>query len=235
MCGRYSQTYSYDDLREHFTITNMEDISARYNIAPGQDAPVVLLENRKRTLRFLKWGLVPYWSKDAKSGHRMINLRKESLLEKPGFRQAITQRRCLIPTDGFFEWAAVLSIQGKVPFRFVLKHGGLFAFAGIWENWVSSKGDSLNSYTIFTGPPNSLLKQYHHRMPMILKPNQYAQWLNPAYDVQSAVALLDSYPSEEMKAFSVSTLVNSPKNDMPDILASADLSSYKEPDLFPEL
>ena len=162
----------------------------------------------------MRWGLIPSWSKDPKTHFLLINAKAETIQEKPSFRSSFKSRRCLVPTDGFYEWAK--KDNGKVPYWIYLADGGLFAFAGIWSEW--GKGDdSLRSFSIITTEANSKLKAIHQRMPVILDPRNYDHWLDSSQN--DPASLLNAYPSELMAYHEVSLRVNSPKNDDPECLA----------------
>lgn len=213
MCGRYTQTADPAKLTERFRLEPPgPGISRRYNIVPTQDAPIVANDNPKR-LRLMRWGLVPSWAKDAAIGNRMINARAETLAEKPSFKKPLERRRCLVLADGFYEWRAAAG-HAKIPVRIVLKSREPFAFAGLWDLWRGTEGRELATFTIITTHANELLKPIHDRMPVILRPADEEKWLDPGQvDAAKLAPLLNPYPSEEMAAYDVSTLVNSPKND----------------------
>ncbi len=219
MCGRYTQTQTLKALAERFgALADGIDSGPRYNIAPSQQAVIVRAEQRP-VLRNARWGLVPSWAKDPAIGHTLINARAETVSEKPSFKRAQESRRCLVPADGFYEWARKGS--NKIPHRFTLKDGGLFSFAGLWETWRAPDGGSLESFTIVTTQANDLLKSVHDRMPVILRREDEPLWLDPKTGATAQVkGLLRPYPAEEMAAAEVSPLVNSPKNDGPDCLAA---------------
>jgi putative SOS response-associated peptidase YedK len=171
---------------------------------------------------FFVWGLIPSWAKDPAIGSRLINARTETLAEKPSFRSAYKYHRCLIFADGFFEWQAFSGTSGKIPHHIRLKSGKPFAFAGLWEHWQSPDGSEIKSATIITTSPNELMTPIHNRMPVILQHEAYSRWLDPTplspVDLNS---LLIPYPAGEMIAYPVSTLVNSPANDLPEVLVPA--------------
>lgn len=210
MCGRYSQTTPIDALVKRFNVSApCADFPARFNIAPSQLAPVVvLIENT--ILTSMRWGLVPSWAKNESIGNRMINARAETLAEKPSFRKAFERRRCLILADGFYEWRKTDS-KINLPVRFVLEDREPFAFAGLWETWRKPDGQELRSFTIITTSANDLLRPIHDRMPVILRRPDEEKWLDPS--TKDAAKLLTQYPAEAMKGYDVSTLVNSPNND----------------------
>jgi putative SOS response-associated peptidase YedK len=222
MCGRFTLTIDPADLREAFPEFYLPaQVPTRFNIAPTQ--PVLVLPNNgTNKADFFVWGLIPSWAKDPTIGSRLINARAETLAEKPSFRSAYKYRRCLIFADGFFEWQSQPGTRGKVPHLIKLKSGKPFTFAGLWEHWQSPDGSEIKSATIITTTPNELMAQIHDRMPVILPPGAYAQWLDPTPQFPvNLKALLIPYPAAEMHAFPVSTLVNSPANERPEILLPA--------------
>jgi putative SOS response-associated peptidase YedK len=216
MCGRFTLTATPDQLQEAFPgIAVPAQMAPRYNVAPSQPIPVVPNDGRN-AVDFFAWGLIPSWAKDPSIGNRMINARGETLAEKPSFRNAYKRRRCLILADGFFEWKQVPGQKGKTPHYITLKDRRPFAMAGLWEQWFSPDGSEIKSATITTTEPNELLVQLHNRMPVILHPGDYARWIEPgersAADLQD---LLAPFPPGEMGYYPVSTVVNSPANDVP--------------------
>lgn len=162
----------------------------------------------------LRWGLIPSWADDPGIGSRMINARSETASEKPSFRRAFRERRYLIPADGFYEWQR--TDNGKQPYYVRMKNGSPFAFAGLWEIWRRDPGPEIRSCTIFTTEANELVGEVHHRMPVILAPEDHDLCL--ASDVQEMdplLPLLAPYPVDAMEAYPVSRFVNSPSNDEP--------------------
>lgn len=214
MCGRYTLTVDPADLQDAFPgFTFPAQVSSRYNIAPGQ--PILVVPNDGMNhATFFKWGLIPSWAKDPSIGNRMINARGETLAEKPSFRNAYKYRRCLIFADGFYEWQAHPGSGSKVPHLIKLSSNRPFAFAGLWERWQPADGSEVLSATIITTHPNQLVSKIHDRMPVILRPDAYAKWLDPTPLVPDRLhELLAPFPAEEMVAHPVSNLVNSPTND----------------------
>jgi putative SOS response-associated peptidase YedK len=196
----------------------LENYQPRYNIAPTQPVAVIPNDGQNR-LDFYVWGLIPFWAKDPAIGSRMINARSETLAEKPSFKSALRRRRCLIPADGFYEWQANPSGKGKTPMYIRLQDGKPFAFAGLWERWNSPDGSTILSTTIITTRPNALMEPIHNRMPVILPSSAYAAWLTPEEtDAAALLPLLEPYPAQAMAAYAVSTLVNSPAHDAPDLI-----------------
>ena len=215
MCGRYTQTVSLEKVIERFHVDDAPmQVPPRYNVAPGQQAPVIIYKQSRR-IELMRWGLVPAWAKDPRIGNRMINARAESLTEKPSFRRPFSRSRCLIAADGFYEWRRSGPQGRKVPMWIGLKSREPFAFAGLWDRWQTATGGVLESFTIITTLPNELMKPIHHRMPLILRQHHETEWLDPDLSNPGDLArLLEPCPAEEMTAYEVSTLVNSPENDV---------------------
>jgi putative SOS response-associated peptidase YedK len=214
MCGRYALTIDPGDLQSAFPeFAFPEQGVPRYNIAPSQ--PILVLPNDgTNRADFFVWGLIPSWAKDPTIGNRMINARAETVFEKPAFRSAYKYHRCLIFSNGFYEWQAQPGKKSKVPHYIRLKSGIPFVFAGLWDLWQSPDGSEIRSATIITTEPNELMATLHNRMPVILPRRTYAQWLDPAPQGPNRLQnLLVPYPTEEMEAYPVSSLVNSPAND----------------------
>ena len=165
----------------------------------------------------LRWGLIPSWAKDPKIGYQCINAKAETVAEKPSFRSAFKKRRCLVVATGFYEW----QVQGrtKQPMWIGLRSKRPFAFAGLWEHWKPAEEEPLETCTIITTEPNELMRPIHNRMPVILAPVSYDQWLDPTFQhIEPLKALLRPYLSEELTAYPVSTFVNNPRHDAPQCL-----------------
>ncbi|OGO40266.1 MAG: hypothetical protein A2Z04_09340 [Chloroflexi bacterium RBG_16_57_9] len=222
MCGRFTLTVDTTELGETFTQLNLPaDLTPRYNIAPSQAIAVVTNSGQNR-VEFFRWGLIPSWAKDPSIGNRMINARAESLSEKPAFRAAYKRRRCLILADGFYEWRKEPGRKTKTPMYVRLSSGKPFAFAGLWEAWRTPDESTLLSCTIITTTPNSLVEQIHNRMPVILDPQAYDLWLDPAdQDPKVLAEWLKPYPAGQMTAYAVSTVVNNPAIDVPECIVPA--------------
>jgi len=219
MCGRYTLTQPAAALAEQYKLDEGPSLESQYNVAPTNSVATVLVdqENYKRVFRLLKWGLIPSWAKDASIGAKMINARAETVAQKPSFRSAFRHRRCLVLADGFYEWQR---LQGKKqPYYIRMKNGQPFAFAGLWEHWKGADGSVINSCTHLTTEPNELVRPLHNRMPVILKPEHYDLWLDPEVQQPKQLQpLLSSYPAEEMVSFPVSTQVNNPANNDPELV-----------------
>jgi putative SOS response-associated peptidase YedK len=215
MCGRFTLRTSPRDLVDIFQLLREPGIAPRYNIAPTQLVLAVRQIDKFREASAMRWGLVPSWSKDPKSGPPLINARAETLASKPAFRTALGKRRCLIPADGFYEWQKG-EAKTKQPFYIQLTKGRLFAFAGLWECWQGADSSAMESCTIVTTTANSRLAELHERMPVILQEEDYDRWLDPKVNQAAALeSLLVPYPSEEMTLRPVSPFVNSARNDSP--------------------
>jgi putative SOS response-associated peptidase YedK len=217
MCGRYTLTADIDTISQRFKLdTHGLKIEPRYNIAPSQEAPVIVVEDGK-VLKMMKWGLIPFWAKDESIASKTINARAETLHHKPSFKKSLTEKRCLVPADGFYEWKK--EGRGKIPIRFVLKNRDVFAFAGLWDTWRNQIGELVFSFTIITTKANALVRPIHNRMPVILKKEYEELWLDPKVnDIDKLLSLLIPYPPEMMEAYRVSSLVNSPKEDSPECI-----------------
>ena len=215
MCGRFTLSANLDDLQGRFGFMARDlEYRPRYNIAPTQQIVTVTNDGTRRA-QLMRWGLVPFWAKDLKIGNRMINAVGETLATKPAFRAAFKKRRCLVPTDGFYEWKK--QDGGKQPYRITLKDEGIFAFAGLWELWKGE--EEIESFTIIVMDANDFLRPIHDRMPVILEPADYDVWLDgEVQSVETLKGLLKPYSSEKMTAYSVSKRVNSPKNDDPECI-----------------
>jgi putative SOS response-associated peptidase YedK len=229
MCGRFTLHHSTQEIAERFAVQKvLFEPEPRYNIAPSQSIAAVTVQGPKseRRLEGFKWGLVPFWAKEPSIGNKMINARAESLVEKASFKYALTQRRCLIPADGFYEWKqdghTAAKKAARQPMHIHLKDQALFAFAGLWEEWRPKdepEAKSLRSCTIITTTPNKLLATMHHRMAVILRPEDEAAWLDPNLrEPDDILKLLQPYPDGDMSAFPVATLINQPAFDAADCI-----------------
>jgi putative SOS response-associated peptidase YedK len=223
MCGRFTRIIPIEDIIQEFAIAeNACDLGPSYNIAPTQPIAVIQEDSGVRRLVPLRWGLIPAWAKEPSIGNRMINARAETLSQKPSFRSAFKQHRCLIVADGFFEWQK--RGAGKVPLYIRLRSGKPFAFAGLYDDWTSPEGQSIGTCAIITTDANDLMRPIHHRMPVILPTEHHAVWLDPTIEDEALLRpLLQPCPSEAMEAYEVSRLVNSPRNNSPTCIAPVPL------------
>ncbi len=202
----------------------------RFNIAPTQTAPVIMLREGKRECLFMRWGLVPSWARDEKFGPRMINARAETIREKPGFKDSFKMKRCLVPADGFIEWKNTEGV--KQPHYITLKNDGLFAFAGIWSEWKKA-GGLLWTFSIITTDCNSLVQPIHPRMPVILSSDNYDTWLDTSSGPNTLQSLLAPFPSDRMQRIEISRKINSAKNDRAECLLPEESNGFQSL-LFPE-
>jgi putative SOS response-associated peptidase YedK len=219
MCGRFTRHTSVKALATLFDLSEVPEMTASYNIAPTQQVAAVRLGpvDAKRHLVWLRWGLIPSRADEAR-GQPLINARSESAAEKPAFRFAFRQRRCLIAADGFYEWRK--QDGAKQPFYIRLCDGGPFAFAGLWDRWQKSESEPIESCTILTTDANELVRPLHDRMPVILAAADFERWLDPAITQPEMVQpLLKPYPAEEMIAYPVTAWVNSSKHEGPECIA----------------
>jgi putative SOS response-associated peptidase YedK len=220
MCGRYRLSRRKQMIEGYFETENEVDWEPRYNIAPSQPVGIIRQDPSKpeRHFSLARWGLIPSWATDASIGFKTINARAETVADKPAFRDAFVSRRCLLPADGFFEWRR--SGKEKQPFHFGMQDDSLFAFAGLWERWNDPTGSVIESCSILTTTPNSLLADVHDRMPVILRPENYDLWLDPGFkNVQALAEVLAPFDASRMKSFPVSTRINTVANDDPDCIA----------------
>ena len=224
MCGRFTSQYTWRELVDLYRITEpyirpISNFEPRFNFAPMQRGPVVRLDKEgRREPVIMRWGLVPSWSKDDKDGARCINAKAETVAEKPSFRAAFKARPCLVPADGFYEWAP-LGAVGKQPYYITLKDKEPFAFAGLWEWWRAKEAPKeepgLETFTILTTEPNALCAPIHNRMPVILAPDDWPRWLSTPDDRKS---LLRSFPADRMECWPVGKAVGNVGNEEPELI-----------------
>jgi putative SOS response-associated peptidase YedK len=215
MCGRYRLSRRKQLVEEHFdAVSAEEDWNPRYNIAPTQPIPIIRQRPKEpvRELSLVRWGLIPSWANDASIGAGMINARSETASTKPAFRDLLKSRRCLVPADGFYEWAT--TARAKQPYCFEVNAGELFAFGGLWDQWRDPTGKTIESCSVLTTTPNAVASSVHDRMPVILGPECYEFWLDPGMKKVSAVSeMLRPYDAQQMRCYPVSTRINRVAND----------------------
>jgi putative SOS response-associated peptidase YedK len=224
MCGRYGRRADKQRIAEWMQTHNTDVfddsyLAPSYNVAPQSLQPVVRLDSEtgERELTVMRWGLIPFFAKDAKIAYSTINARAETVATSPVFREPMKRRRCLVPATGFYEWQA-LDKKSKQPWAIELVDGNLFAFAGLWDRWKDkATGQPMETYTIITTDPNELLEPIHNRMPVILSPQDYSRWLDPGEPSQLPIDLLRPYPAEEMRAWKVSAAVGNVRNNGPEL------------------
>jgi putative SOS response-associated peptidase YedK len=222
VCGRFALFASPELTAEYFALAQAPTLAPHYNVTPGQDiAAVRVARDGTRRLHALRWGLVPFWAKDATIGRRLINARLDSLRDKPAFREALSRRRCLIPASGFYEWG-VDAAGKKRPFFIRPRGEPLLAIAGLWERWRPKSGESgepLETCVIVTTEASALLAPIHDRMPVLLSRGAQDVWLDPSSDVGTIAELAASGP--ELETWAVGTAVNDPRNDDERVIAPA--------------
>ena len=217
MCGRYSLIADLGELAKRYEFDGDGlALKPAYNVAPTQDVLTVVGGEARRG-GFMRWGLIPWWAKNASIGSRMINARAETVSEKPAFRDALRRRRCLVLADGFYEWQRTGSV--RKPMRVVMRSGEPFAFAGLWSVWRDPDGNRIPSCAIITTTANDLLRPVHDRMPVVLPRELEELWLDRSIDDPGALgSVLTPYLDDAMEAYEVSTLVNSAANDGPEVI-----------------
>lgn len=221
MCGRFTLSTPAAAVAETFGLAEVPDLEPRYNVAPSQLVAVVGLkpDGRTRGLAKLRWGFVPSWASDPSAGPRPINAKAETVSTKPPFSHAFRTKRCLIPADGFFEWATVGG--RKVAHHFRLRSGGPMALAGVWDVWHRKGQPTVLSCAVITVPANDLVRPFHERMPAILTPDLFDRWLCAETPEQEALGLLAPFPADLMDAVRVGPAVNKVTNDTAECVAPA--------------
>jgi len=222
MCGRFAffgnGSFDYESLQ-----LPEPPLFENYNITPAQDILAIRtgVESGQAEYAMLHWGLVPFWSKEAKTKSPLINARADGIEKKPSFRGPFKHRRCIIPASGFFEWR--LSDGHKQPYFIRPVDGGYFALAGIWDHWQGEDGKAITSCAIITTEANTLMRDIHDRMPVILKRDNIAEWIEPNTGQRDLLALLGPYPDGLMEAYEVSSKVSNPRNNGPECVARSSL------------
>jgi putative SOS response-associated peptidase YedK len=219
VCGRFTQQRPTSELAEIFAAEDRVGATGgRFNVAPTDEAAVVVQRGDQRAITAYRWGLIPHWATDVKIGSRMFNARAETLADSPAFRDALRRRRCIVPVDSFYEWRR----EGKVrqPFRVVRPDGRPLALAGLWSGWKNPEtGQVVRSFAIITGPPDEVVGAIHDRMPVILDHSEWARWLDPDLaDSGELQAILLPSDGLELEAYPVSRLVNNVRFDGPELI-----------------
>lgn len=222
MCGRSSLTVTEKELEKRFNASFYSEDLERYNplpnfnMAPTQNLPVITDADPDH-INLYRWGLIPFWAKDEKIGYRMINARMETVAEKPAFRQAFRQRRCLWPVNGYYEWIA--RGKEKIPYRVILKDKGVYSLAGLWETWKNEQGEKVFSFTILTQPATPSMEFLHHRMPVILPREMELDWLDPDLDPEDFLHNLPPFGTDQLEIYRVSQEVNNVRNNRRELIA----------------
>ncbi len=226
MCGRYAITTPLEAMERLFNFEGqLVNFPARYNVAPTQDVPIVRIEEGRRRLAMVRWGLVPHWSRDMPKDKPLINARSETVAEKPSFREAFRRQRCLVLADGFYEWKRTDSQR----FAFYASpfDGNMFAMAGVWDIWRAPTGEDVESVAIVTTAATGRTSEIHHRMPLVVTPSDYDEWLN--CEGAPPLHLLEAAPQDFFDITPVSSLVNRIANDGPELLNRADHADISPP------
>ncbi|MDT7732796.1 MAG: hypothetical protein QOK45_3091 [Mycobacterium sp.] len=229
MCGRFVSSSPPDELAKYFDVEAVAEavLEPSFNVAPSNDVYVVLETGGLRRLDAFRWGLVPFWSKDPSTGNKMINARAEGIAEKSAYKRTFSKRRCIIPADGFYEWKRIPGQKSKQPYFIHRADGEPMAFAGLWEIWRPDEdgertSDPLRSCTIITGTPNEKIAEIHDRMPVMLPPSAWAEWLDPQNDDVDALGkLLVPAPASLLALHPVSRSVNNVRDNGPELIAPA--------------
>jgi putative SOS response-associated peptidase YedK len=222
MCGRYS-VYEFAEIQLHYGLEDKAFLSEEnYNVAPGQFLPIVILENGKKKIESMKWGLVPSWAKDTKIGYKLINAREESIFEKPMWKGLVKHTRALVPARGFYEWK--LEDKEKQPYFIHVKNRSYFAFAGLYSEWKDVEGKPLYTFTIITTEANKEMSKVHNRMPVILELKDEDKWLNPELTDDELQTLLHPSADGTLTMYPVSKDVNKPSNNNPNLLDLIELA-----------
>ena len=229
MCGRYVRKSTRREIAAWFGAED-DDVVAwgeSYNVAPQTFQPVVRLnrDSGQREIVLMRWGLIPYWAKDAKMAYSTMNARAETVATAPAFREALKRRRCLVPADAFYEWQT-LDAQHKQPFAIALARREPYGFAGLWDRW-KHENEWLETFTIITTDPNEVVAPLHNRMPVILERKDYARWLAGDGEVP-ALDLLRPYPAEQMTAWKVDKAVGNVRNDCAQLLDPAPVADAQQ-------
>jgi len=235
MCGRSSLTKNQKEIEERFNAHFYSDALVKYNplpnynVAPSHYHPIITnIEQDK--IRMFRWGLIPHWAKNEKIGFKMINARVETLLEKAAFKKAISNQRCIVPFDGFYEWKR--EGNNKVPYRFTLKDKTIFSVAGLWDKWINKDGLEIFSFTLITQKPNEVVGQIHNRMPAILQRDQESIWLDQNLSPTELIQIIGPYPDELMDMYMVSNEVNNVRNNHTGLINPVDVQPGQTMSLF---
>ena len=213
MCGRIVQCSSSTAYADALLAVPCGPVPPTYNLCPSQ-LITICRQVQERELVQLRWGLVPFWAKDPKTGYNAFNARAETVAAKPAFREAFKRRRCLIPVDGFYEWRQAIP---KQPFFVHRADGHPFALAGVWDHWENA-GQVIDSAAIIVTGGNAMMKPIHDRMPVIIDPGDFERWLNPEVDGHQLIDLLRPHDEQGYEAYQVSAVVNKPQNNSPELV-----------------
>ena len=238
MCGRFVSASPPDELARYFG-AELDDggLEPSFNVAPTNEVYAVRARDEVRHLSTLRWGLVPFWAKDLKIGSRMINARAETVAEKPAFRKAYQRYRCLIPADGFYEWAKLPGLKTKQPYFIHRTDGEPVVFAGLWERWkprledgktIDESAEVVESCTILTTTPNADMAPIHDRMPVLLPPAVWDDWLSPDTDLDDIGSLMRPAPDGLLSLVPISTAVNNVRNKGEELITALPQEAWPE-------
>jgi len=223
MCGRFVQKAERKIITEEFYVRAfIDEVLTSYNVAPGQNAGIIINRGDNVYVQY-RWGLVPSWAKDPQIGNKMINARAETVAQKPSYKSAFRNRRCLVPVDGFYEWKRTGGY--KIPYFIHHRSKKPFSLAGLWETWKDPEGSPVSTFTIITTDANAALHPIHERMPVVIPTEKRVFWLDSAADIQSLQILLVPFNSSELLFHEVSRLVNSPDNNSPQCIVPVESGS----------
>jgi putative SOS response-associated peptidase YedK len=219
VCGRFTQERPASELAEIFGAEPLvDDPGAHYNVAPTDEALVVVQRDERRAITAYRWGLIPHWAKDAKVGSRMFNARAETITTSPAFRDAFVRKRCLVPVESFYEWKREGTV--RQPYRIVRRDGQPLALAGLWSGWKDPATETVRrTFTIITSTPNEAVATLHDRMPVIVTADAWDRWLDPAPDGSGELlGLLEPTDDVDLEIYAVSRAVNDVRRDGPDLI-----------------
>ena len=223
MCGRFTQERPASELADIFAAEPLaEELGARFNVAPTDEAFVVVQREDRRAITAYRWGLVPHWSTDAKTASRMFNARAETITASPAFREAFRRRRCIVPVDSFYEWKREGSV--RQPYRVTRGDGLPLALAGLWAGWRDPETEEVRrTFTIVTTTPNEAMAGLHDRMPVVLEESSWDRWLvdgraGPAADEGELLAMLQPTDAVELRIYPVNRYVNDVRRDGPELI-----------------
>ncbi|NJN27195.1 MAG: SOS response-associated peptidase [Cyclobacteriaceae bacterium] len=219
MCGRYTIIAKAEAIEKKFDVSVPDAYQPRYNAAPTQLLPVIS-DNNPSELSFYYWGMIPRWAKEKNVSTKLINARAESILEKASFKTALLQRRCLVVSDGFYEWKR-MSKTSRVPYRIRHKNDDVFAYAGLWDEYDDEDQNRIKTFTIITTNANRIVSKIHDRMPAILDSEAGKAWLDKKQSIGALIELLRPFDPDNMEAYTVSSQVNKATADHPQMIAAA--------------
>ena len=209
MCGRFSVNIDYEELKDRYPNHKFRPVKISFNFAPTMQLPVIINEN----VISMNWGLIPSWAKDNSFASKMINARSETLIEKPSFKNLVNTNRCIIISNGFYEW----DTKTKSPYYIYSINNNIMAFGGLFSSWINQANETIHKFTIITTEPNNTLSKIHHRMPLILNEGDDIRWINNSNNYESVKDLIKPYEDNKIDMYEISTLVNSVKNDSSEI------------------